>query len=310
MTYQPPAIYSRAPPCKVEASIKENHAKVPVFSDDSARPQYHAEQGPSTPCGCDVEQPSTPDSAFEDAFASWKAHLPSIRVVGRGFEERRHGGCAALLMLQACRESGAALGSSGKAGTITNSTPFELLAGTASPPYSPGNGTLLLERARSAPTAMPTTAAVKLPPGRKLTAQDSASSMELMGVGIHRLSGGSLPSPTCTSPTTQLLCGQPVLDTHFAPASLGQPWTISRLPAGKPVQNVDVSSRVHGSCSFSDLCEAAAATAMELSASDPAEGIAVASHGDLGPRKLASPRRRLARLDSGILAGGLPGAEA
>jgi hypothetical protein len=261
---------------------------------------------PKTPRQEEVEQPGTPDDAFMDLFASWMDHLPSIRVVGRGFEDRRHGGSAALCMLNAARNSGR--GSSPfQFYMVEQTVEFEAEADVASGGATPAATVPAARRANSAPMpAAPVAAAAAKRPPRQLAAQDSASSMELMGAGVQRLSMDSLASPTCASPCTQLLGSLPEED-HLAAAAATRAWAHGAPGASGLVRGLDISGRVHGSCSFSDLYQAAALAAATLQAAPseagPPEG--QASPGTGMSRKLAaaSPGRRIARLDSGLLGG-------
>lgn len=239
-----------------------------------------------------VEQPATPESTSEDWVAPWARGLPSIRVVGRGTEERVHGGTAALEALRLSR-------------TGDFRSPFEnhQPASPAVADFAPPAAGM----ARSAPSAVPAKSRGAAPKGRSLYCQDSASSIGCMGAGVQRLSLASLDAgladlddlPTPTSPTPPCMAaGLSQLQGVLVEAGAATAW----VPDSLGLKGARDSMRVHGSCDFSALQVAlGVADASEGSPVSPASPAAAAIR-KLGPDAV---QQRLRRLDSGMLAGQL-----
>lgn len=226
--------------------------------------------------------PPTPPDAIHDTAAHWAQLLPSIRVVGRGGSERRvHGAHLALAALRSSEQNAA---------EYRLHTPFGELSHTRAP----------REAAASAPAGVarstPRSAQPQPPPkhaARRLTLQDSASSVGGMGAGVARLSLGSPCSTACASPLS--VAGS--LERVGSLLSEGGAWLAEPAAAGcvlkaPAARGLDISGRVHGSRSFSDLLFGC-----------PLEGGT-----DEGEEEAAALRKlgggaRLTRLDSGPLGG-------
>lgn len=295
----------------------------------SSRPYYH------DTCSEELLEPPTPDAPHTQGLTSWERALPGIRVVGPGYEARVHGSTAALTALKRARSAEVSTDSSiyraPKQLTLSKlCQPAPLPAARSSPlsSVSPGDEALLVASLGSSPAlpspCIPALAADRAActgKARRLEVQDSVNSVDFMREGVCRLSldssnlhNSSCPSSSSSTPRTNSLENLPqgcsITMERLSARAVGGGASLEGLHAAQLVipEGLELSGRVHGHCSFSDLCHAAVLVVAQ-GAHQPA---AVAAAG-LDATSIPRPQRhrqlhfhlgkgsRLARLDSGLL---------